>query len=95
MSNHLSEEELAAQLEQAKNQVEIGAIYAHYRDPKNIYKVVGIGVIDATQEPGVIYKKERGSDFMKSVLWVRSIHIWLEQVTVEGTLVPRFQKVKN
>ena len=92
-SEHLSEEELVLQLEKAHKSVKVGAVYAHYRDPRSRYKVVGLAVIEATQEPGVLYQKETGSDDLKSMVWVRPISSWLDKVKVDGNLVPRFRIV--
>lgn len=94
-SEHLSEEELLSQLEQAGQDVEVGALYAHYRDPKSCYRVVGLAIIEATQEVAVVYRKEVGSDALKSMTWVRPISSWLEKVSVGDSMVHRFQRVVN
>ncbi len=90
---HLSERELILQLEAAKEAVEVGAVYAHYRDLQNRYRVVGLAIIEATQEPGVLYQKESGSAALKSIVWVRPLASWLDKVDVDGSPIPRFQKV--
>lgn len=94
-TEHLSEKELLSQLEQARLAIEIGGIYVHYRDRQTRYKVLGLGMIEATQEPAVIYQKEFGSDGLKSVTWIRSVSSWLEKVSVGCTFVPRFQKIRG
>ena len=95
VSEHLSEKELTALLEQAAQLVEIGSYYAHYRDPSGHYKVKDIAILEATQEPAVIYQKEFGSTDLKSVTWIRPLSSWLEKVDHNGALVPRFQKVTS
>jgi hypothetical protein len=78
-SGHLSEIDLISQLEIAHTQVKVGALYAHYRN-LDLYRVVGLGFIEATQEVAVIYQQESGS--LKPIQWIRPISSWLEQVNV-------------
>jgi hypothetical protein len=92
---HLSEEELLAHLKLAHKAVEIGAVYAHYRDPKSRYKVIGLSIIEATQEVGVMYQKTFGSEDLKSIVWIRPLSSWLENVSVDGKMIQRFQKVRD
>lgn len=87
---HLTEQELAEQLEKARQLVKIGALYAHYRDLKNPYKVVGLGIIEATEEVGVIYRKESDSE----ITWIRPLSSWIEKVSFENQMIPRFQEVR-
>lgn len=63
-------------------QVEIGGVYAHYKDPNSRYVVIDIGLLEATKEPAVIYRKD-------SVTWIRPLQSWLEMV--DGK--PRFKRV--
>jgi len=90
---HLSEKELMTQLKLASRLVEVGAIYAHYRNPKSRYQVIDLSIIEATQEVGVIYRKEFGSKALSSIIWVRPLSSWCEKICVEDAMVPRFQKV--
>lgn len=64
--NHLSEQELIQGQKNAKAQVEVGAKYFHYRNPSRQYEVVGLGVLEATQEPCVFYKALTGPAQCKS-----------------------------
>ena len=90
---HLSEGKLLAQLEEAYANIEVGSTYAHYRGDR--YQVLGLVIIDATQEPAVLYKKLSGSDVLQSFVWVRPVQSWLESVQVESGTVPRFSKVSQ
>ena len=92
-SEHLSEKELLAQLEQARKEVVVGDLYAHYRDLKNPYRVIDLAILEATQEPSVLYRKENASSALSSIVWVRPLSSWLEKVNFEGTMTPRFQKI--
>ena len=92
-SGHLSEEELLSKLAQARKDVEVGALYGHWRNPQSRYRVTGLAIIDATQEVGVLYKKESGSEAINSMIWVRALSSWLEKASVENVMVPRFQKI--
>ncbi len=86
--SHLPETELLEKL--TISSIEVGALYAHYRDLQNPYRVIALGMIEATEEPSVIYRKDDSS-----VVWVRTIKSWTEMVTVEETQVPRFQKIEQ
>jgi L-cysteate sulfo-lyase len=95
LSEHLSEEELLLQLERAQAVAEIGAIYTHYRDSQSRYKVIGLTIIEATQEPGVLYQKESDSHDLKTFTWMRPLHSWIEKIPIDGNSVPRFRKVSS
>lgn len=87
---HLSQEELAQIIHQAEQQVEVGATYAHYKHPEdNLYVVTAVALIEATDEPAVIYKALYGA----KVTFVRPVSVWCESVEWQGRLVPRFVKV--
>lgn len=95
VSEHLTEAQLLDQIEEAKTQIEVGAFYAHYRNPNVHYKVLALTIIEATQEVAVVYQKQHGSDGLKSVIWVRPVSSWLELVQTSNGEVPRFHKVLN
>ncbi|MES2199343.1 MAG: DUF1653 domain-containing protein [Chlamydiota bacterium] len=86
-----SEEVLLLQLAKAHDQVEVGAIYTHYRNHTR-YKVTGLAILEATQEVGVLYHQEAGSDPSKAIPWIRPISSFLEKVHTEDTLIHHFQK---
>jgi hypothetical protein len=92
-SEHLSEKELLDQLEQARKEVVVGALYVHYRDRRNPYRVIDLAILEASQEPSVLYKKESASSDLSSITWVRPLSSWLEKVDFEGSMVSRFQKI--
>ena len=86
----LSEEKLLTELKKAQSQVEVGAIYTHYRN-KTPYKVISLAILEATQEVGIIYLK--ASDPLTSVTWIRPISSFSEKIDIDGVLVHRFQKI--
>lgn len=90
---HLSEEQLLSALKEAEACVGIGKLYRHYRSSQGAYRVTGLGIIEATQEVGVVYRKEGGSEALQSMTWIRPLSSWCEAVDFEGTKVPRFQKI--
>lgn len=89
-STHLGEEELLKTIEEAARFIEVGARYIHYRN--NIYRVKGLSILDATQEPAVLYQKESGPLGLQSIIWVRTVRSWLEEVSVDNRMIPRFRK---
>lgn len=87
MEKRLSQDELSARLASATQQVEVGAEYEHYKHMR--YKVIAVALIEATNEPCVVYQAQYG----ERATFVRPLEDWLAQVDVEGRLVPRFAKV--
>lgn len=65
-------------------------IYEHYKGGR--YEVIGIGLIEATEEPAVIYKALYENSL--SEYWIRSVPSFLETVEVDGKTVPRFKKAQ-
>ena len=88
MSEHLSDQEITRRVSEGQRLVDVGATYAHYKDPTKHYKVLKIGVLEATEEPCVIYQALYGS----RMTWVRPLSSWLEPVPTEKGNVPRFFK---
>ncbi len=52
-----------------------GERYTHYSNPNCVYRVIAIGIMEATEEPAVIYQKE---DDANAPIWVRALSSWLE-----------------
>lgn len=87
MEKRLSQQDLAARLSNAAAKVVVGAEYEHYKHAR--YKVLTVALIEATNEPCVVYKALYG----EGATFVRPLADWLASVEVEGRLVPRFVKV--
>ena len=62
--------------------------YRHYKG--NHYQVIGVAKHSETEEELVIYRALYGT----CSLWVRPLTMFTEQVTYQGTLVPRFTYVE-
>ena len=69
--------------------IQAGGTYQHYKG--NVYKVVGVGKIEATLEDVVVYQ---GLDH-GSPIWVRPLAEFEEEVEVEGMTVPRFKLLQT
>lgn len=91
---HTSEQVLAQKLAEAESKIEVGAIYVHYRNPNQPYKVLAIGLLEATEEPCVIYQAQYGSNIMQNTIWVRAVDVWLAEVSLGDKKVARFQKIQ-
>lgn len=65
-----------------------------YRHNKmgNLYEVLGVALETETSEPLVIYRPLYGGDYE---LFARPYSMFIEKVEINGTLVPRFEKVEN
>lgn len=63
--------------------------YRHYKG--NEYEVVGLAFHTETLEPLVVYKalrQKKGADF-----WVRPYDMFFDDVTIDGSIIPRFTKI--
>jgi len=61
--------------------------YRHYKG--NFYEVIDIARHSETEEEMVVYRKQYGDHS----LWVRPLGMFVEDVPVDGRLVPRFEWV--
>jgi hypothetical protein len=86
---HISHAELNIRIADASKLVELGAIYTHYKFPDRDYKVLGYVIQEATDKVAIIYKDISTDDAPQ---FCRDLDSWLENVTVDGVLVPRFKK---
>lgn len=90
---HLSKDELQDRISHAIQQIEVGGTYYHYKDidKRHPYQVVSIGLLEANEQPVVIYQEAKAN----GLVWVRPLKGkdgWLDQVEVGSGLVSRFQK---
>ncbi len=89
MEEKRSYSELSADMAAAGGHVHIGALYRHYKNGHD-YKVLGFGVLEATNEIAVLYQPQaEGSD----LTFIRPVVDWLAEVTWEGKTVQRFAEV--
>ncbi len=86
---HLSEDDLLDILETAKQKIEVGGFYRHYKSPDMIYEVRDIVIQEANNEPSIIYRAQYG----KGITFSRPASVWLEEVELEGGVVQRFTKI--
>ncbi|HJV65630.1 MAG TPA: DUF1653 domain-containing protein [Geomonas sp.] len=61
--------------------------YRHYKG--NYYEVIGIARHSETEEEMVVYRKLYGDHS----LWVRPLAMFLEEIEINGRLLPRFAPV--
>ncbi len=63
--------------------------YKHYKGKE--YEVIGIATHSETMELMVVYKALYQEDGKN--LWIRPLTMFIEEVNIDGQLVPRFQKI--
>lgn len=85
---HRSSEFLEKAVDDALKKVVVGGVYTHFKDPEKKYRVVGIGIQEATDKVCVIYKAE----YNKNLIFVRDLESWLEKPTEE---TERFIRVEE
>ena len=81
--------ELQNKLKMAKEKVEIGKKYAHYRSKEKAYLVLQVALLEHDLEPCVVYQDSTDS----SLVWVRPLASFCEKVNHDGKMVPRFEKI--
>jgi hypothetical protein len=83
---HKSQSELAQDIEKAKEHIEIGGIYVHFKSPTMRYQVTDLAIDVDDSSVCVIYR----ALYDQQVLFVRSLKEWLDDVDVDGVRVKRF-----
>jgi len=71
----------------SKMSVEKG-IYKHYKGNK--YQVIGVARHSESEDYLVVYRPLYGD----RGLWVRPLHMFIEEVEVEGQMQPRFELIE-
>ncbi len=66
-------------------------IYQHFKGNK--YRVIGVGLIEATETPAVVYEALYDND--KSKLWIRPVEEFESTVEVGGKTVARFKRLDD
>jgi hypothetical protein len=72
-------------------EVKVGQIYQHYNGKK--YEIVAIGMLTESPEleQCVVYKGLYDDQkFGPNPVWIRPLTMFVEQVTINGKLMPRF-----
>jgi hypothetical protein len=86
---HLTQDELSNLIQEAKQKIEVGATYRHYKAPDMTYEVKDIVIQEVDNAPCVIYQAQYGN----RISFSRPVNVWLEEVEFEGKTVPRFKKI--
>ena len=86
--SHLDEKLLQKIIDNAKEKIQIGGIYRHYKKGER-YKVIGVGIIEGTDKVGVIYEAQYG----KKIVWIREIDSFNGKVREAGKEELRFELI--
>lgn len=82
----MSQEVLPAFSHVAKS-IMVGSLYEHYKGMR--YKILAVGRHSETLEELVVYQALYG----EGDIWVRPLNMFLESVTINGKLQPRFKRL--
>jgi hypothetical protein len=82
-----SQEILEDELKNAEKHVKVGGVYYHFKNPKQLYKIISLGVLESSDIVCVVYQAE----YNKKLIFVRSLENWLKQ---SEDNVARFTLVK-
>jgi hypothetical protein len=89
---HTERNILQKKLDQAKNQIEIGAKYRHTKTGGE-YLVLGLGINEKTEEVSVIYQE---LSHPEQLIWIRSFDGedgWQTPTEINGQQISRFTKI--
>ncbi|HWH07475.1 MAG TPA: DUF1653 domain-containing protein [Candidatus Paceibacterota bacterium] len=86
---HRTQEELRHELDAAREVVEVGGTYVHFKNPDREYVVRGLAILEATEEVAVLYEAQYG----EKIAFIRPLLNFIAPVEHEGQSVLRFQKV--
>ncbi|HKB88846.1 MAG TPA: DUF1653 domain-containing protein [Patescibacteria group bacterium] len=82
--------QLLQDLEELKSKVKVGDKYSHYKYPDNLYTIISLGFIEASEESCVVYQAEYGD----KLVWVRTEKEFFSKAKLgNGKEVARFTKV--
>lgn len=87
---HSPEESLIQKLIDAKDDITIGAVYAHYKDPSKTYEVQLLSIAESDETLQVVYRALYG----KRLSFVRPLASWNEDVEYDGQSVKRFRRIE-
>lgn len=90
-AKHKNHQQFHQELAKAGELVKVGEVYAHFKNPKNSYKVLELAILEATDEVCVIYQAR----YDEKLIFVRPLSSWLETSEWEGKKVARFQIVSS
>jgi hypothetical protein len=83
----LTQEQLAVRVADAEKLVTVGARYRHYKGGE--YTVLCVALLEATNEPCVVYRAEYGSH----TVYIRPLDDWLAMVEANGGQMRRFMAI--
>ncbi|MDQ3159113.1 MAG: DUF1653 domain-containing protein [bacterium] len=87
--DHKGFEELNKETAEAKQQVEVGGKYVHYKDDSKTYTVLGIAVIEDKDVVSVRYSQ----DGEANVEFIRPLEEFTSKVDHDAEIKQRFKKV--
>ncbi len=80
---------LAKKLQVATKKIVVGGTYVNHKDFTKKYKVLGLVILEGSDEIAVAYQAQYG----KKLQFVRQLSSWLEPTEKEGKKVERFRRV--
>lgn len=86
---HASQEELAARVAAAAEDVTVGGRYVHFKDPTRQYEVTALAIMEADESVAVVYR----ALYDDGISFVRPLASFTALVEADGRSVSRFTKV--
>ena len=88
---HKTQDQLSAKLHDASHLVHVGAHYRHYKSTDLLYEVLHLAILEATQEPAVVYQALYGDH----LIWIRTLSDFTAKVEKDGQKLLRFEEVSD
>lgn len=88
---HKSQDVLIKELDEAYKKVKVDGLYYHYKNPKNIYKLLALAVTEENDSISVIYEAQYGD----KLVFVRPLNSWLDKVERDNKVTDRFTFIKQ
>ncbi len=84
-----SQDQLQEKVDKAREEIDVGGLYVHFKSSDKFYVVESIGLLEASEEVCVVYRALYG----KGLVWVRTVEDFCMKLEFEGKRVRRFLKV--
>lgn len=80
---------LTQEIEAAKEQIQIGSYYLHYKRPDKVYQIINLAFLESNEEVCVVYQ----ALYPPYLTWIRPLSNFLETVSTDQGKQKRFTKL--
>ncbi len=88
--SHSSEDLLKQALDKVSQEVRVGGVYVHYKDPTKMYEVLALAISESDEAVEIVYNALYG----KHLVFTRPMSSWCDDIEVNGAVTKRFVLAK-